>query len=219
MDFRRTTLGILAAALALAACTNNSAAEGGNGSSSAPTGVAAGTATASPSGSQSLSASPTPSESPIAGECGSVLPISALEQVMGVPVIGKTSYIVGTPEPDIDRISYLNCRYGLADPVAGQPDPVAQVEVGVSAYGSPASAAARVQGTVEAYRGQGATQSTVPVGTASGTVLIGSGEPTLVVASGNKTVAVTVIAALLPAAKRDAILAGIAGRTLTGAGG
>lgn len=216
MRFRNTTVGILAAVLALAACTNNSASEAGKDSSSASIGATAG---ATGSATPSLSASPTPSASPIAGECGSVLPISALEQVMGVPVIGKTSYIVGTPEPDIDRISYLNCRYGLADPVAGQPDPVAQVEVGVSAYGSPSSAAQRVQGTVEAYRGQGATQSSVPVGTVSGTVLIGSGEPTLVVASGNKTVAVTVVSALLPADKRDAILAGIAQRALTGAGG
>lgn len=216
MRLRRTTLGILAAVLALASCTDNAANEADKGSASPSAGTSSGpTDTRSPS----LSASPTPSASPIAGECGSVLPISALEQVMGVPVIGKTSYIVGTPEPDIDRISYLNCRYGLADPVAGQPDPVAQVEVGVSAYGSPASAAQRVQGTVEAYRGQGATQSSVAVGAVSGTVLIGSGEPTLVVASGNKTVAVTVISALLPPDKRDAILAGIAQRTLTGAGG
>lgn len=216
MHFRRTTLGILAAVLALAACTNNSGNEAANGSSAASSDPTDGsTASRSPS----LTASPTPAAAPIVGECGSVLPISALEQVMGVPVIGMTAFIVGTPEPDIDRISYLNCRYGLADPVAGQPDPVAQVEVGVSAYGSPASAAQRVQGTVEAYRGQGAAQSTVAVGTASGTVLIGSGEPTLVVASGNKTVAVTVLAALLPADKRDAILAGIAQRTLTGAGG
>lgn len=201
--------------LALAACTDNTDNEGDGGSSSASTDSTDGT---SASTSPGLSASPTPSASPITGECGSVLPISALEQVMGIPVIGKTNFIVGTPEPDIDRISYLNCRYGLADAVAGQPDPVAQVEVGVSAYGSPASAAQRVQGTVEAYRGQGATQSVVPVGPASGTILIGSGEPTLVVASGNKTVAVTVIAALLPADKRDAILAGIAQRALTGAG-
>lgn len=215
MHLRRTTLGILAAVLALAACTDNTGSEGGGTSSASADGTDGSTASSSPS----LSASPTPSASPISGECGSVLPISALEQVMGIPVIGKTTFIVGTPEPDIDRISYLNCRYGLADPVAGQPEPVPQVEVGVSAYGSPASASQRVQGTVEAYRGQGATQSTVPVGAVSGTVLVGSGEPTLVVASGNKTVAVTVIAALLPADKRDAILSGIAQRALTGAGG
>ncbi|MCU1688744.1 MAG: hypothetical protein JWN20_672 [Jatrophihabitantaceae bacterium] len=219
MHLRRTTLGFLATLLALAACTDNTdntGNEGNKGSSSASTDSTNGT---SRSASPSLSASPTPSASPISGECGSVLPISALEQVMGIPVIGKTNFIVGTPEPDIDRISYLNCRYGLADAVAGQPEPVAQVEVGVSAYGSPGSASARVQGTVEAYRGQGATQSTVAVGAASGTLLIGSGEPTLVLAAGNKTVAVTVLSALLPADKRDAILSGIAQRALTGAGG
>src|SRR4051812_15540564 len=102
MHLRRTTLGILAAVLALAACTDNTGDEGGDGASSASTDS---TGTAAGSASPSLSASPAPTASPIAGECGSVLPISALEQVMGVPVIGKTSFIVGTPETDIDRIS------------------------------------------------------------------------------------------------------------------
>lgn len=214
MRVRRTLLGLLAAALALGACSDNTDDEPGSDDSSS-----AGSSAPAHTSPSTLSASPTPSAMPIAGECPSVLPISALEQVMGVPVIGKTEFVVGVPEPSIDRISYLNCRYGLGDKVEGAPDPVPQVEVGVSAYGSPASAAARVQGTIEAYRGQGATQSSVPVGGESGTVLIGSGEPTLVVASGNKTVAVTVISALLPAGKRDAILAGIAQRALIGAGG
>jgi hypothetical protein len=53
----------------------------------------------------------------------------------------------------------------------------------------------------------------------TGVELLGSGDPTLVVASGNKTVAVTVIAALVPDATRNAILSGIAQRALTGAGG
>ncbi len=214
-------MGLLAAVLALAACTDNTGDEPGASGSAGPDSSGAGTAATSPgaSGSSSLSASPSPSASPIAGECASVLPISALEQAMGFPVIGRTEFIVGTAEPSIDRISYLNCRYGLADPVEGQPAPVPQVEVGISAYGSPASAADRVQGTIDAYRGAGATQSPVPVGALTGTVLIGSGEPTLVVASGNRTVAVTVVAALLPAERRDAILAAVAQRALTGAGG
>ncbi|MDR1999317.1 MAG: hypothetical protein LBQ06_05165 [Frankiaceae bacterium] len=183
--------------------------------------VSAPTSTGGPSGSASveLSGSPGPAGSPIAGGCGGILPVSAIDQVIGTQLRGSTSFIVGEPDPSIDRISYLNCQYAIPDPVAGQPPPTAQIEVGLSAYGSSASAQARVQGTIEAYREQGSTSTPVAVGQLSGTELLGGGDPTLVVASGNKTVAVTVAAALVTDASRDAILSGLAQRALTGLGG
>lgn len=197
--------------LGLGACSSNS--DGGASGTQAPKPSDTGSATGG------LTASPTPTASPISGECGSVLPVSAVDQVMGQQVPGTTSFIVGTPEPDIDRISYLNCQYGIPAPVEGQPAPTAQIEVGISAYGSAASAQSRVQGTIDAYREQGATAKQVPVGQLTGTILVGSGDPTLVVASGNRTVAVTVAAALATDAARDAMLSGLAQRALTGAGG
>lgn len=202
--------------IGLAACSSNS--DGDKNSTPADSASPSGSA-ASSSASGSLTASPSPTASPISGECGSILPVSAVDQVLGSQLPGTTSFIVGTAEPDIDRISYLNCRYGIPAPVEGQPEPAPQIEVGVSAYGSPASAQSRVQGTVDAYRGEGATAKQVPVGQLTGTELVGYGDPTLVVASGNKTVAVTVAAALVTDTTRDAILSGLAQRALTGAGG
>jgi hypothetical protein len=207
--------------LGAAACTSNS---DDSPKSDAPSGSAPAS-----SGSGGLSASPTPSGSPLSGDCGSIMPVSAVNQVMGGQVTGDTSFIIGEPDTSIDRISYLNCRYGLpATPApagsgpaasASGPAPTPQVEIGISAYGSAASAQSRVQGTIEAYLQTGATQKNVPVGALTGVELVGSGDPTIVVASGNKTVAVTVVAALVPDATRDAILSGLAQRALTGAGG
>lgn len=201
--------------IGLAACSSNSDGDGGSKATDSGSASASDTGTAT----GGLTASPSPTGSPISGECGSVLPVSAVDQIMGQQVPGTTSFIVGIPDPDIDRISYLNCRYGIPAPVAGQPEPTAQIEVGISAYGSAASAQSRVQGTIDAYRQQGATASQVPVGQQTGTILVGSGDPTLVVSSGNKTVAVTVAAALATDATRNAMLSGLAQRALTGLGG
>jgi hypothetical protein len=188
-----------------AACTKNSE------------GTTAEKTTASPSGSTSSSATPTPTPSLTVStkECSGVVPVTALDTVVGQPIIGMTNFVVGVADPTIDRLAYINCKYGITQ-TAGQPDSAPQVEIGVSQYSTAAVAATRVQGTVEAYRNQGATSSTISIGTDKGTILVGSGDPTLVVASGNKTVAVTVIESLMTAANREQILSGIAARALLG---
>ena len=227
-------IGVLVGA---SACSGSSGGGGNPSDSIAGSGASASSGGSGSSGSGSLRASPSPTASPITGDCGSVLPVSAVNEVVGSQVTGDTSFIIGTPEPSIDRISYLNCRYGIPPqsnapggsapatgaaaptPSGGASEPEAQVEVGISAYGSDASAQSRVKGTVEAYLQTGATQKNVPVGSLAGIELVGSGSPTLVLASGNRTVAVTVVPSLVPDATRDAILSGLAQRALTGVGG
>ena len=114
-------------------------------------------------------------------------------------VIGRTAYILGVAEPDIGRLTYLNCRYGIGTPVKGKPAPQPQVEIGISLYHSAAQANRRIQATVEYYRAHGAGDRPVQVGSTPGTMLSGYGMPTVVVAAGPRTVAVTVTPKLLTA--------------------
>jgi hypothetical protein len=141
------------------------------------------------------------------GQCDDLLPVLVVDQALGRPVIGSTSFVRGIAEPNIGRLTYLNCRYGLPKAVKGKPAPVAQVEIGVSLYRSAAQAAARVQGTIEDYRSHGASQQVAAVGNDSATILIGNGSPTLVVAEGPRTVAITVDARLISAAPTSSLTA------------
>ena len=148
-------------------------------------------------------------EPSLGGRCEDLLPVGTVNIALRRTVIGRTAFVVGVPEPDIGRLTYLNCRYGLAAPVKGKPAPVPQVEVGISLYRSPAHAARRVQATLDFYRSHGASDQAVRVGSAQGIVLTGYGMPTLVVAAGPRTVAVTVSPKLVPA-RSSAELASLA---------
>lgn len=146
-------------------------------SSSASTSSAPATATAAPT---------------LGGDCADVLSLATVEDALGRPVIGQTSFVRGIAEPNIGRLTYLNCRYGLTPPVKGKPAPQPQLEIGVSLYDSADQAATRVRGTVEDYRSHGASPQNAAVGNDAATILVGYGYPTLVVAEGPRTVAVTV---------------------------
>ena len=142
-------------------------------------------------------ASASPSPTAFTSTCDDSLPVSEVNRAVGAPVLGTTAFVVGIPEPNIGRLANLNCRYGIPDPVPGQPPGAAQVEIGVNLYTSPAVAASRVQATVNSYLSTGATPTPTTVGTNPATILTGSGDPTLVVAAGARTVAVTVAPPLL----------------------
>ena len=149
-----------------------------------------------------VSASPTPvatGEPSLGGRCEDLLPVGTVNIALRRTVIGRTAFVFGVAEPDIGRLTYLNCRYGLAAPVKGKPAPVPQVEIGVSLYSSPAQANRRVQATIEYYQAHGAVDRAVRVGSAQGTLLTGYGLPTLVVGAGPRTTAVTVTPKLLGA--------------------
>jgi len=151
------------------------------------------TGTASSSASTPSSSAPaTATAAPtLGGECADLLSLSIIEQALGRPVIGQTAFVRGVAEPNIGRLTYLNCRYGLATPVRGKPAPQPQLEIGVSLYSSPSRATTRVQGTVADYRSHGASQQDAAVGKDPATILLGYGYPTLVVAEGPRTVAVS----------------------------
>jgi hypothetical protein len=120
-----------------------------------------------------------------------LLPVSTIDDAIGLPVIGSTSFIIGIPEPNIGRLVRLLCRYGISSPAKGKPA-VPKVEISLSLYATSAQAGSRVRGTIEDYRSHGATQSATTVGQFPGTILVGYGSPTLVAMAGPRTVAVTI---------------------------
>ncbi len=139
-----TLAGLVLAGVALTGC-GKSAPKSAPPPSSPPS--------SSSAGSSSATARPTATAAPtLGGECADLLPVSAVEDALGRPVFGQTAFVRGVAEADIGRLTYLNCRYGLAAPVRGKPAPQPQLEVGISLYNSSAQASKRVQGTVEDFR-------------------------------------------------------------------
>lgn len=189
-------MAVLAAGvLLLTGCTQAEAP--GDGASS---GAVASTTASSAKPASSSKPAPTPTatgEPSLGGRCEDLLPVGAVNIALRRTVIGRTAFVLGVAEPDIGRLTYLNCRYGLSAPVKGKPAPAPQVEIGVSLYKSAAHAARRIQATVEHYRFNGAGDRPARVGALQGVMLSGYGLPTLVVADGPRTVAVTVTPKLL----------------------
>ena len=194
--------------------------------------TASGSASASTSATSSSPASSSPAptatakaEPSLGGRCEDLLPVGTVNVALRRTVIGRTAFVLGVAEPDIGRLTYLNCRYGLSAPVKGKPAPAPQVEIGISLYDSAGQAARRVQATVENYRINGAGDRPARVGSLQGVMLSGYGLPTLVVAAGPRTVAVTVTPKLLTpgstaelASLAKAVLDATAGFTLGSAG-
>jgi len=188
---------VLAGVLLLAGCTQAEAPKDGGSSpaSSAPVSSSAPTS-ASASASRAPTAAAT-AEPSLGGRCEDLLPVGIVNIALRRTVIGRTAFVLGVAEPDIGRLTYLNCRYGLSAPVKGKPAPVPAVEVGISLYRTAAQANRRLQATIDFYRAHGAVDRAVRVGTGQGIALTGYGLPTLVAAAGPRTVAVTVTPKLL----------------------
>lgn len=206
--------GALAVLIAVSAC-GSSGSKKNPAPSTGSTGSGSSSSTGSPSGSPS--ASPSPTVKPVTklpGNCQSLLPRPEVEQTMGVNFPGRAAYVVGVPEKNIGRLSYLNCRYGLGAGGKGTPS----VEVGISLYKSPAQAHRRLVGTIEDYRDHGATQTPTTVAGMEASLLEGSAHgyniPLLVLSADQRTIAISVVANLLPKSKREAAMVKLAALAL-----
>lgn len=218
-----TVAGLIAVLASSSACAAGGSGPGPGSVSPSPATVTVtvppSTSASVPTGVTASAARPTGHQSVLGGTCDSLLDQVQVEQAAGVSIKGSTSFVVGVAEPDIGRLSYLNCRYGLA-PAGGTPG----LEIGVSLYRTAAQAAARIRATVEDYDAHGAAEAPTSVGGVRGTTLTGGtgadyAVPTLVLSSGQRTVAVSATAELAPAARRDKILAAVAGLVLERTGG
>lgn len=165
----------------------------------------------SSSSSKPTSATPKPTPSPtgpasLGGRCDNLLPVTTIDDVLSRPVIGRTSFILGVAEPNIGRLSRINCQYGLSTPVKGKPKTGPLIEIGISLYNSATQASRRVQGTIEDYRTNGATQYKAAVATFPATILLGYTAPTLVTAAGPRTIVVTVSSRLVAGSPTSALV-------------
>jgi hypothetical protein len=152
------------------------------------------------------------------GDCGSLITSQQLDLALGQPLVGRVRGIIGVPEPRINRLERLTCQYGLPEnaPPPGRPQPV-PVEISVSRYSDEASAARRVDDTIESERAQGAAPSSVPVGPVTGTVLLRKDRRTLVAYSGTVTLAINIAPGLADDRVAD-VLTDLGGRVFTALG-
>ncbi len=173
-------------------------------------------APASPSASATTSASATPTPTATAAAlpetCDDALPLLDLDRALGTTLVGRTTYIEGAPDPEINRTGRMTCRYGIPVGRAGSH----RLELSVSTYTDEASAADRVEVTVLSARQQGSRSAEVRVGGEQGFLLTRGGiRPTLVVASGTRTVALTVANGVLTNAQTQPALVRVAEVVLT----
>ena len=143
------------------------------------------------------------------GTCDTLLPdFDVFQAIGGNGPKGKDVFVVGKAEPDISRLAYINCRYGVTSNSA----PPA-IEIGVSLYQTDVNASDRIAATVDDYtNNHGATSADTTVNGRSAMWLTGGTgagytNPTLVVAAGQRTVAVSIAGTVATGtkAKTDAI--------------
>lgn len=138
------------------------------------------------------------------GTCDTLLPDSSVDHALGVDSLrGEDAFVVGKPEPSINRLAYLNCRYGVTGKGSAA---TPAIEIGISLYASDDDAASRITATVDDYTAHGASASDATVNGSPAKMLRGGvGDdyaiPTLVVASGQRTVAVSVADSVATGAK------------------
>ena len=149
---RATACLMLAAALMLASGCVSTAGHGSIGPVQ-PTSVASASSTATGVTARPPTARPAVSprrQTSLGGTCDSLLPLGQIWQSSGLTFAGLPRFVVGVPEPNIGRLAYLNCRYGIPPQHGGAPaEPL--IEIGVSLYRTTAQAQARVRGTVYDY--------------------------------------------------------------------
>jgi hypothetical protein len=207
--------------VALAACT-----------SAKPVRVVTVTRTPSPTrAASSAPASTSPAASPgatatrqtaLPGTCDTLLPDLSVKNAIDINTFtGTDAFVVGQPEPDIGRLAYLNCRYGVTGKAAAA---TPAVEIGISLYRTPAQAAARIAATVDDYTAHGATATDVTVQGKQASMLtggVGTGYdvPTVVVSSGQRTVAVSIASTVASGAKARTDATALASLALQRTGG
>ena len=165
------------------------------------------------SSTSSSAATSTSSAPRLPSDCGSVISTQNIDLALGQPLVGRVRSIVGVPEPKIKRLERLTCQYGL--PEAPPPGPATvPLEISISRYADAASAAERLDDTIESERARGAAPATVPVGPISGTVLTSADRRLLVAASGALTLAITLAPGFADDRVAD-VLSDLGGQVLT----
>jgi len=132
---------------------------------------------------------PPPKVAKLPGTCKSLLNADSINKVLGQKLSGSVQYAVGRGDSSINRLSFIDCKYGMI------PGKAPAVEIRVSLYRSAADASDRIRATVQDFELHGAAASTTKIGGQPATLLLGANlltyGPTLVKVAGVRTIAVT----------------------------
>ncbi len=132
---------------------------------------------------------PTPAITDLPGTCKTLLNADSINTVLGQKLAGSIEYAVGGADPSINRLTFIDCKYGM---IRGKA-PV--VEIRVSLYRSAGDAADRIHATVQDFEVHGASASTTTIAGQPATLLLGANMltygPTLLKVAGVRTIAIT----------------------------
>jgi hypothetical protein len=132
---------------------------------------------------------PKPKLTKLPGTCKSLLNADSINKVLGQKLTGSVQYAVGRGDSSINRLTFIDCKYGL---IRGK---APAVEIRVSLYRSEGDAADRIRATVQDFETHGASMTTTKIGGQPATLLLGANlltyGPTLVKVAGVRTIAVT----------------------------
>ncbi|MGH8773657.1 MAG: hypothetical protein ACRDWI_00260 [Jiangellaceae bacterium] len=142
--------------------------------------------------------SPSPTGPTIPTDCQDVVPFTRVAQALAVPVEGDSIRVYDdTFQEPSGRTGRLTCGYGAAPP-AGGGEPVPKVEIAVSSYTDPATAAGRIDLTVGDVRGRGGQVEAFEIAGRPGFFLTDAEAVTYVVADDDKTLVVTLVRGVVP---------------------
>lgn len=152
--------------------------------------------TTAPASTPASSSTPRPKPKPPApvvkrlpGTCRTLFDAATIDKVMGQKLRGDRSFGLGGADPSSDRLSYIDCKYGVI------PGKAAAIEIRVSLYRTVRASVARVAATVADFEQHGATATQTHVGNRPATLLLGANlltyGPTLVKSAKQRTIAVT----------------------------
>jgi hypothetical protein len=186
--------------------------------------------------SASTSVSASPSGPVLPAGCSQLLPLGTLESILGFGILGTVNYLKAAPVPQSGRTGRVTCTYGTAPGAAAptapsstptskggkpstgakptaSPSPEPLVQVSYITYTDAATAAGRVQVTIQAD-GASAAVSNVSVSGKPAFILIGAASSELVMSDLARTIVVELSPALVTSDKAPAALEGIAAAML-----
>ncbi|MCZ2828219.1 hypothetical protein O2W14_05150 [Modestobacter sp. VKM Ac-2986] len=146
--------------------------------------------------------------------CSGLLSLQQVDDVLGTPLPGETTFTVGTPEPEIGRTGRVTCGFGVLpateDAAAGDP----LLQLSVFSYTDAQAAADRVGATVDAQQAQGVRADQAVVPGSSAVLLSGPDETTLIATVDTRTYSLSLVPGVLDAPGTQTALQSLMGAVL-----
>lgn len=145
-------------------------------------------------------------------DCTDMLSFEDAARMLDHPLQGVVHTLIDIPNPKINRLSRIECRYGV-QPTAWASG-TAPLEIGGALYTDPASAQERGKTTVDDARTQNAAVNDVQVGPDHAVVLVKPDGRELVLSKGKATLTVSIGNGLVPDNKIGTVLTTIAAKMI-----